>query len=193
MEFKKEVLQKAADEGSARVAEAFSKLSGSEVKASVSKADTVPLKDSLSRIKPPEGYTVVVYAQFLSGISGASILMMSREDALTLVDLLNRQPVGTTGILKDIDHSAIKETLNILSNSYMTALGKSANIELGLGVPKMIPFARLEDAVEMLLKKGSDKNDIAVIFESTLVITEHKVRANLYLMFNEKLVELIKE
>ncbi|MDA2921770.1 hypothetical protein MYX07_00710 [Patescibacteria group bacterium AH-259-L07] len=192
MEFKKETLQKAADDGSQKVAEAFSKLSGSEVQASVSKVETVPLQVSLIRIKPPGGRAVVVYAQLLSGV-GASLLIMSREDALVLVDLLNQQPVGTTGILKDIDRSAIKETLNILSNSYMTALSESANLELRLGVPNMITPARLEDIVETLLEKGASEDDIAVIFETILVITQHKVKASLYLMFNERLVELIKE
>jgi chemotaxis protein CheC len=193
MEFKKETLQKAADDGSRKVAEAFSRLSGSPVEASVSNVETIPLHESLDRIKPPEDHAIVVYAQLLFGIPGASLLMLPREDALALVDLLNQQPIGTTGVLRDIDRSAIKETLNILSNSYMTALSESANIELGLGVPSMLTSVRLRDIVEMLMKKEANETDIAIIFETTLVITKHEVKASLYLMFNQRLADLIKK
>ncbi|MEK7453112.1 MAG: hypothetical protein AAB614_02645 [Patescibacteria group bacterium] len=193
MEFKKEILQKAADEGSAKVAEAFSKFSNSSVEVSVSKVETISLRKSIDRIKPPADHAVVVYAQLLLGASGASLLTLSREDALVLVDLLNQQPVGTTGILKDIDRSAIKETLNILSNYYVTALAESSMIKLVLGVPNMITSARLGSILDTLMDKLTNETDSAVIFETTLVITNHKVKANLYLIFNEKLFDLIKE
>lgn len=193
MEFEKEVLQKAASNGSLKVAEAFSKFSGSEVRADVSKVETVSLQKSLDLIKSPSGQMVVVYAQLLSGLPGASILMLSQKDAAALVDLLNHQPVGTTMILKDIDRSAIKETLNILSNSYMTALAESAHLKLGLGVPNMITSSRLNDIVDDLIKKGAKEGDDAVVFDSTLTITEHKIKADLYILFNEDLVELIKQ
>lgn len=110
-----------------------------------------------------------------------------------LVDLLNQQEVGTTGILKDIDRSAIKETLNILSNSYMTALSETAHLDLGLGVPNMITIERMKDIVDTLVVKGSKTDDEAIIFETVLVITEHKIKASLYLLFNKELVELIKK
>ena len=191
MEFRKEILQEAAREGSEKVARAFSKLSGSSVEVNVSNVETLSLKESIDRIKLPEEHAIVAYAQLLSGITGASILILSREDALTLVDLLNGQPIGTTGILKEIDRSAIKETLNILSNSYITALSRSANLELGLGVPNMISSVRLRDITSRLLEKGAGESETAIVFETTLIITQHKVKTDLYLLFNEKMVELI--
>lgn len=193
MKFEQEILQKAADRGSAKVSEAFSKLSGSVAKAEISKVEIVPLAEAGGRITHPDGQAVVTYGQLLSGVSGVSLLIMSRESALTLVDLLNQQPVGTTGILKDIDRSAIKETLNILSNSYMTALSETANIDLGLGVPNMVTVERMKDIVDVLVSKKSGDNDSAVIFETSLVITDHKVKICLYLLFNEELIEVMKK
>jgi transcription initiation factor IIE alpha subunit len=75
----------------------------------------------------------------------------------------------------------------------MTALSESANIELGLGVPSMLTSVRLRDIVEMLMKKEANETDIAIIFETTLVITKHEVKASLYLMFNQRLADLIKK
>jgi len=184
MEFNKEVLQQAADEGSKNVASAFSKLANAQVEVVVSQAQAVPFGDLLERVKPPEGHSIVVYAQALTG-NGVSILTMSREDALALVDLLNQQAVGTTGILKDIDRSAIKETLNILSNSYVTALADSAKIELTVDVPNMITSSRLQDIINDLLKGPDGQNSDAIIFESELSIAKYEIKTALYFIFNK--------
>ena len=193
MQFEQEILQKAADSGSKKVSEAFSKLSGSPAQAEISKVEIVPLAQAAERIKRPDGQAVVTYGQLLSGVSGVSLLILSREDSLVLVDLLNQQPIGTTGILKDIDRSAIKETLNILSNSYLTALSETAGIDLGLGVPNMVTVERMKDIVENLISKKAGDNDSAVIFETVLVITEHKIKASLYLLFNKDIFEIMKK
>lgn len=194
MQFEQEMLQKAADSGSKKINEAFTKLSGSETHTEISEVEIVPIAQAAAKIKRPESQAIVAYGQLLSGVSGLSLLVMSREDALVLVDLLNQQTVGTTGILKDIDRSAIKETLNILSNSYMTALAETAGIDLGLGVPNMITAERIDDIVQTLVSKDKDRNgDSAIIFETVLVITKYKVRASLYLLFSKKLVELMQK
>jgi len=193
MEFTQEQLDKAAAAGSAKVADAFSKLSRSTVNVSVSKAETVPLQESLKRLNSPKEHSIVVYAQLLSGVPGASILVLSRENALVLVDLLNQQQPGTTGVLKDIDRSAIKETLNILSNSYMTAISESTNMNIGLGVPGMISPTRFEEILADLIAKDAGVDDIAVLFETTLTITKHEVQAEFSLLFNERLATLISK
>ena len=193
MKFSNEVLKEASAAGSKKIADAFSVLSGAQVSVTVSKSEAVPLKESLQSLTKPQEHAVVVYAQLLSGMPGVSVLILSRESALTLVDLLNRQPPGTTGVMKDIDRSAIKETLNILSNSYMTALSESTKMTMGLGVPGMIPSSRFESIVADLVSRDADSDDSAVLFETTLTITEHKIEAQFSLLFNERLTELISK
>ena len=191
MNFSHEILEKASKAGSKKIADAFSMLSRSVVDARVSKFESVPLKASLERLSKPLEGSVVVYAQLLSGVPGASLLVMSRENALVLVDLLNGKEPGSTGILDDIDRSAIKETLNILSNSYMTAISETAGMDIGLGVPSMIPSTRFNDIVHELVEKDAGSEDLTVLFETTLVIVEHEVRADFSLLFNERLATLI--
>lgn len=193
MQFEKEVLEKSAKAGAKKVAEAFTKLSGSTATAEISKVEIVPIGEAASAIKRPSEQAVVTYGQLLSGVSGVSLLVMTRESALLLVDILNQQAVGTTGILKDIDRSAIKETLNILSNSYMTALAEESGIDLGLGVPGMITAERMDDMIKGVIDKGATNGDKAVVFETTLTITEHKIEVSLYLLFNEAIVELMSK
>ncbi len=188
-----EVIQQAADAGSKKIAAAFSRLSGSPVDVTVSRAVPVPLAESLKKLGEPHEHSIVVYAQLLEGIPGASVLLLSRDNALVLVDLLNQKEPGTTAVMKDIDRSAIKETLNILSNSYMNSLSESANLNIGLDVPNMLSPARFSTIIEELVEKDAGENDTAVLFETVLTITEHRIDAVFSLLFNERLAALIQE
>jgi chemotaxis protein CheY-P-specific phosphatase CheC len=188
-QFKKETLDRVGEVGSKKVAEAFTILAKVPVTVKTSRAETIPLSEAEQYLLPKTDHAVVVYSQVLAGlpIHGVSFLTLDRGDALTLVDILNQQAIGTTAILKDIDRSAIKETLNILSNAYLNALAEIAEVELGLGAPIMITSSRLKDIVEMSMKKQAEANDTAVVFETTLATEDLSVKANLFLLFSEEL------
>jgi chemotaxis protein CheY-P-specific phosphatase CheC len=72
----------------------------------------------------------------------------------------------------------------------MTALAEESKIDLGMGVPNLVTSERLDDIVQTVIGKKSEAEDKAIIFESALTITEYKVKTSLYLLFNERLVEL---
>lgn len=188
MYFTKEILEKASAKGSTYASDALSKLSGSTAKSDVSNVEIITLADTAERIKQPTGQDVVVYGQVLIGVPGVAFLIIKHTEALALVDLLNHRTVGTTTILNDIGRSAIKETLNILSNSYLNALAEESSMKLGLGVPNMITAERLDDIITTGLKKTDhDPTDNVAIFESVLTITDYKISASLYLIFNDTL------
>lgn len=195
MQFSKENLEIAAIKGSRNVADAFSKLAKTAIAVETSKVETVAFDTAISRIKPPGDHAVVVHSRVLVGAKGVAILMLSREDSLMLVDLLHNQEIGTTGILKDIDRSALKETLNILSNSFVTALAEATNIELGLGVPGIITAGRLEEIVRAMRDEKEKKTvgNESVIFETSFSAFKQKIDASLYLLFDEGIVDYIKE
>lgn len=195
MQFSKENLEIAAIKGSRTVAEAFSKLAKTSITVETSKVETVAYPEAISRIKPPGDHAVVVHSNVIYGAKGAAILMLSREDSLVLVDLLHNQEIGTTGILKDLDRSALKETLNILSNSFVTALAEATNTELGLGVPGMITAGRLEEIINAL--RGGDgvksEGQESLIFETSFSAFRQKIDAKLFLLFSEGIADFIKE
>lgn len=193
MQFNKEILIDAAKNGSKKVADSFSKLSGTKVKVNVSSIQTFAIKSFLEKIKPSEKQAVVVYAQLLYGIKGVSVLILSRESALTLIDLLNQQPMGTTSILKNIDRSAIKETLNILSNSYINALSESAHIDLRVDVPRLITSQRLDDLTTNLVEKKNTRDEKVIALKTTLTALDQKIKASLHIIFNENFMEIMKK
>lgn len=193
MEFTTENIQQAASIGAKKISEAFTKLSGTNVVTETLKVATLPLKQAIEDIKPKDDHAIVVYALLLSGVRGATLMTMSREDALMLVDVLARQKVGTTGILKDIDRSAIKETLNILSNSYVNALSVTSGISVDVDVPAMITSESLTGIVDSITEGSMTEGEQAVVFETDIVIDQHNIKASLYLLFNEAIIKEVEK
>ncbi len=193
IDIKRETLDKISHEASENVAKAFTKLAGQPVSLKEASSDLIPLNKIFEILEPLEQEAVVVYTQIISGTAdGVGMLIMSRENALALVDILNQQPLGTTGILKDMDRSAIKETLNILANVYMTVLAKNLQMILVSSVPNMATSARMRDMINPILQKGAGAGDVVVFFDTALVLGDHKLGVNVYLIFNEELANLLK-
>ena len=191
MEFSKEVLQKVSEVGSKEVSQAFTKLSGEPVEVKASAAELVSYDFISEGLQPGASGSIITYAQLIEGAEGVSLLTIPREETLALVDLLNKQEVGTTGVLMDFDRSAVKETLNILSNSYLNSLSKMIDTKIIIGAPYMMTASHIDELVGQL-KTKQKKEDQAVVFKTSLEITKHKIKAQLYLIFNDDVVQLVK-
>ncbi|MFH1089102.1 MAG: hypothetical protein V1716_01610 [Candidatus Uhrbacteria bacterium] len=195
MELTTQILEEAASAGSQKVAEAMTTLVGSVVDVATSKVEQVPFKEALEMLSGGGDYAVVVYSTVDSPAfqPGVAILTMSRIDSLSLIDVLNKKPSGTTSLMKDVDRSAIKETLNILSNSYINELSKFSETEIRVEAPNMITVIRLQKLLETAFAWGNGHfKDLAIVFETTLTVTEHKIKVGLFLLFHEEFTKLIK-
>ena len=167
MEINLEVLNSVANLGSKKVSESLSKLSKETVEVGSVAAKMASIKMISDEISIDDDKAVISYAQMISGINGMALLTIPREEALILVDLLSNVEVGSTGVFMDIDRSAIKETLNILSNSFLTILAKELKSEFMIGSPRMVPTTSI---MELLEKVSETDNSEAVFFNTSLKI-----------------------
>lgn len=193
MGISKELLQRASDTGSQEASRAFSKLSGEDVKVTVSVAELLSYGFLAESIKPKEEKAVITYTQTIEGMKGIAILTIGREEALALVDLLNKRDVGTTGVLLDLDRSAIKETLNIISNAFLNALAKLTKQSLIIGLPYMMTASHIQQVIHRLKKESVGKGESAVVFKTFLEISKHKIEAQLYVIFDQNIVDILKK
>lgn len=193
MQLSREMLEKATTEGSKKVAEAMTILTSTPVVVEVSRVESIPFNEALNRMSTSGDYGVVVYSNIdtVKATSGVSLLTIARPDALMLVDILNRQADGTTRILKEIDRSAIKEMLNILSNSYANAIAEAAELELLIDTPSMITVTRLQGIISQAFRFNAGQTEgLSIVFETTLTIASKKIKVGLYLIFNEDFAKL---
>ena len=184
MDMTSQTLADIARDGSKSASTALSKLSESDVTISTSSATVASVKESTEKITAPSEHGTVVYSEIIKGMPGLAILQMSREDALIVIDLLNQEDIGTTGILKDIDRSAIKETLNILANSYITSLAHATGVSFMVGAPNLITANRLAEVTGSFLKRADPSDCFS--FDVTLTMVKHKIQMKLFILLHKQ-------
>lgn len=157
-----EDLQHAAEKGEKAAAAALSVMSKLDVRVSTKQQRvlTQDKTDTATDLVAPD--TISAYTQAITGLTGTSVLTMVRKDALTLVDLFNGREPGSTVVMNELDRSTIKETLNILSNSYIVELAKLKDTSILLSVPRMVTKGSIDGVIE-----GVKENATQVLFFET--------------------------
>ncbi|PIP27409.1 MAG: hypothetical protein COX30_01995 [Candidatus Moranbacteria bacterium CG23_combo_of_CG06-09_8_20_14_all_39_10] len=174
---------KMGEEGSAR---ALTILSKRNVGVKTRNVKVVPYAQAMEVFSKVKEQSVVAYTQAMTGINGISVLSLERAEALRLVDLFNGRPNNTTKVMQELDRSTIRETLNILANSYATALVNNNDVApIMLGSPSMITRMHLVAMAEKIEANAQD-GERAVIFETALSVEDTDFKINLYFFFLAK-------
>jgi len=179
MEIEKEHIEKAVNVGSEKAAEALYHMTGVKVKVSATEIKTVSLSELSSTLSISKDY-LVARSQIDKDLEGVSLLAISEKNTLILADLLSGRTLGTSRIIKDIDRSALKETLNIISNAYIVSLGEVLDVFNINILPPSLTEAEyiLKDLQDTFTKDGN-----AVILKTVLNLYDTDLEADLYFIF----------
>ncbi len=172
-------LQEASVEGEKRAANALSILAKREVSVKTTGVKTIDQQSASQTLNKVQGHAVIVYTDVISGFAGTCLLSMERQDALNLVDLFNNRPENSTVVMQEIDRSTIKETLNILSNAYITELARKLGMTVMLSVPKLATKEKLEEVAAFENQAGGS----VVLFETSLTVAGVDFKLELFFFF----------
>jgi chemotaxis protein CheC len=132
-----DVLKEIANIGTGHAATALSQLVTRKIMISVPRAEAGRVGGLLAMLGDPRSIVACVSLSILGDVTGRIFMILPRDGALKLVDLLLKQAPGSTKILNEMGHSAIKEAGNILTGSYLTALSKFLRMLLLQTVPNL--------------------------------------------------------
>jgi chemotaxis protein CheC len=130
-----DALTEVANIGSGHAATSLSQLVGKKVMVRVPKILTGPLEDVILRIADPNDVVASVLLYFLGDLTGRNLLLFPYDDAQDLTALLMPENQESSAELQE---SLLKEVANILSCSYMNALGELLGLLILPSVPGMI-------------------------------------------------------
>ncbi|MBN1162442.1 hypothetical protein JXA34_01720 [Patescibacteria group bacterium] len=164
-------------------AKALSFLAKKQVEVKTASAELVEDFSSERFLRDIGEDSIVAYTELLTGLDGMSLLTLTREDALDIVDLFNGRYPGTTTTLKEIDRSTIRESINIISNSYATTLACSLKKTILLSVPRIITKSIL---VDIFKKQAWDSSNSVAFFKTVLRIAEVDYQVHIYFFFLNK-------
>ena len=192
MKIDQQLLSEIAGKATESSSRALSLLLGQEVEVKTTQASYLAIDKLVDLVHGQEGSQIVAFSQLISGVKGAAFLVMNNEEALRLVDALMKKPTGTTKVLEDLDKSAIRETLNILSNSQLTALAKDLGITVSVMPPSLITRERIADVLDYLAAQQGDDAEL-IVFETSLVVTGQESQVTMFIIFDGNLSGVIND
>ena len=160
-----DILQETGNIGAAHAATALGQLLERTVMISVPDVRHVKPEEIAGLAGEPEALVAGVAFHVVGDASARILFWLTRKSALELVDLLLRNPAGTTKVLGDLGNSTIKETGNILASAYLNGLSEFCGLLLLPSVPALtfdISHAVLELAAEGVEREGTDLLSIAI-------------------------------
>lgn len=189
-DFQKSALQEMGNIGAGHAAIALSQLLGKKIMIAVPRVRLAGITDFIHDIGSRDSLVMGVYLKVLGEAQGGIILVFLRESALSLVDILMNQKIGTTKILGKIEESALKETGSILSGSYLNALSGLLEITLIPSVPK-IAFDKVEAVVESIFAKVIEESSIVLGIETEFVEATARIKGHFLFMPDAEGIEVL--
>lgn len=130
-----DAIKEVANIGGGHAATSLSQLLGEKVMVHVPKIITGHLEDVILQIADPNDVVVSVLLYFLGDLTGRTLLLYPFDDAQDLSALLMPADQESHSELRE---SLLKEVSNILSCSYMNALGELLGLLILPSVPGMV-------------------------------------------------------
>ncbi|MFP4465882.1 MAG: chemotaxis protein CheC [Candidatus Goldiibacteriota bacterium] len=133
-----DALKEVGNVGAGHAATALSQLIKKKIMISVPEVKVIKLEEAETLLGDANSLVAGIIMNVLGDVTAKILLLLTRESALSLADMLLQQKVGTTKILSEVANSAIKETGNILAGAYMNALNEFLGMLLLPSVPSLV-------------------------------------------------------
>ena len=121
--------------GMAHSGSALSKLIDEKIDVKLKSLDLVPLSEISANMGNRNVLSTGVYLRIMGDILGTTLLVLPRENALFIVDVLNKRKQGTTKILDREDRSGLEEVGSILTASFLNAVSDFLGFKLYPSTP----------------------------------------------------------
>jgi chemotaxis protein CheC len=133
-----DALREVANIGAGHAATALSQMVNCRVMISVPKISLASVDHLPNLHGDPDDDVVAVLMHMLGDLTGRTLLLLSKDNAQLLCDLLLQKEPGTTQSFDELQRSALKEAGNILAGAHMGALSDFMGMMLLPSVPSLV-------------------------------------------------------
>ena len=153
-----DALKEASTIGSGHAVTALSQLLDKKIMITVPEVKVIPVREVPEILGDPEAPVTAACLRILGDASGHILLLFPQSSALALVDLLLKQPIGSTKVLSEMGESVLKEVGNILTGSYLCALTEFLGISLLHSVPSLAfdMIGAILDSIVIEMQQGTN-------------------------------------
>ena len=181
-----EALKKTAHEGAKRSSASLSKLINQDVRVQTLAVRTLSVEKIPEIIGSPEEMVTTVIMEVQGEVDGNIMLVYPRQSAVNVADFLSKREPGSTTQLSELDKSALKESGNIISGSFLSAISNYLSINMVESVPD-IATDMLKATIDFVLarfskREASEAMVFEVDFEMSTSAAAEKIKAYFVLL-----------
>jgi chemotaxis protein CheC len=160
-----EALEKMAKSGAMSASASLSKLIDQEVEMKALAVRALSLEKIPEILGSPEDVATTVIMEVRGEVNGNMMLVYPRQSAINVADLLAKRQSGSTSHISELDKSALKESGNIISGAFLSALSNYLTINMVESIPD-IATDMLKATVDFVLTRfANNETSKAVAFE----------------------------
>lgn len=174
-----DALREVGNIGAGNSATAFAQLLGRKIDMSVPKVNIIELTEVPELYGGVEVPVVGVTLRVLGEAPGHMLFILDKDSALHLVPVLGLGGAGTE--FTEMEISALKEIVNILSGSYLNAF----NQVTGFSMIQSVPAFAMDMAGAILgtfMVEFGQMGDHALLVETEFMVDEEEIRGNFFLI-----------
>lgn len=157
-ERQRDALREVANIGAGHAATALSQMTDRVIMINVPEVQIRRLEEVAELLGPPDTVVAAVAMHMMGDLTGQSMVILPYSAAQTLCDLLLRRAPGTTREFGEMEQSSLKETGNILTSAYLTALSDFMGMMLVPSVPSLVVDLSAAVLTTAYLNFGHDRD-----------------------------------
>ncbi len=191
-EMQRDALQEVANIGASHAATSLSKMVNKPIQVGIPRIDVVPIEKSIEAV-PQTDPVIGVFLQMSQETPLYVMVLLSKQSAFYLANLLLNQPEETRDDFSEMEESALMEVSNVMMSSFFDSITQLINVPMIPGPPVIafdMPAAILDYA---LIKVGSVANQV-LLFETA--VSEEGINTfdvNMFLIPEPQTIDLILE
>lgn len=132
-----DVLREVGTIGAGRAATALSELIAKKVEITVPEVSLIPIENVSNLLEERDKLFFVIDMEITGDVSGRIFLLFSPDDARILSGSLLGKPKESLDLRDELLQSSLKESANILSGSYVSALADMTNLNILISSPSL--------------------------------------------------------
>lgn len=164
-----DALKEMANIGSGNASTVLSEATGREIELTVSALKVISLPQIPQFFKDFRGMVVTVYASMSGEILGSVMLILPKESAFSLVDLLREEKAGTAKRLSMKVQNILKHFSRSVLENYLDAITRFSNVEAHLG--ELMLIATFGETIgDFILLSIGEKPEHIILLKTELSI-----------------------
>lgn len=177
--------------GSESASQALTKWFGRAVQIVTGGFKAVPLKELSGLVCEAEEVVVAVHTHICGSLGGHVLLTFSEEVAYEIADTLMQQPSGTTCSLGEMEQSAIQETGNIVSSSFINSFAMALGVRAMPTAPTVLQDMAGAIIEPLVLEQAAIGNS-ALMIEASFRIDDANMGWSLFVLPDPKTLKVME-